>query len=275
MPVNEVGVDAVLSVLRPLWTRAPETASRLRGRIETVIAAAQALGHIDRDRANPARWKHHLDKLLPKRQRLTRGHHKALPYEEVPALVKLLRASKATAALALEYAILTGTRSGETIKAVWSELDVDRATWVIPAERMLKIDEEFRVPLSDRAVAILAEARRRHRKAPRPDSYVFAGARPNEPLSDMAFAMLLRRMKVDATAHGFRSSFRNWCSDVAHVPFEVAEACLSHRVGSAVSRACLRTDSLERRRRSWRSGRGTSKARPRPVVSIARKRRQS
>ena len=246
-PVNGIATADVLAVLKPLWSRAPETASRLRGRIQTVLEAAQALGHIAEDKANPARWKGHLDKLLPKPVKLSRGHQKALPYGDVPAFVKRLRSSDGMAALALEFLILTATRTGETLNATWREIDLDNAIWTIPPDRM-KTGDAFNVPLSERVLAILAVARRATRKEPTDDSFVFFGVIPKRPLSNMALAMLLRRMNVDATAHGFRTSFRTWCSDVAHAPFEVAEACLSHRIGSAVSRAYARSDMLERRR---------------------------
>ena len=238
----------MLAVLKPLWTRAPKTASRLRGRIQTVIEAAQALGHIHEDKANPARWKGHLDKLLPKPVRLSRGHQRALPYANVPAFVKRLRASSNITALALEFLVLTATRTGETLGAQWREVDLDAAVWTVPPSRM-KVGDAFSVPLPERAVAILAVARRAARKPPEPDAFVFPGVIAKKPLSSGALAMLMGRMGVrDATVHGFRTSFRTWCSDVAHAPFEVAEACLSHRIGSAVSRAYNRSDMLERRR---------------------------
>ena len=143
MPVDQIGTADILAVLKPLWTRAPETASRLRGRIEMVIDAARALGHIDRDEANPARWKGHLDKLLPKPKKLSRGHHKALAYADVPPFVKRLRSVQAgnTAALALEFLILTATRTGETLNATWDEIDLTRV-WTIPP----RTDEDQRQP---------------------------------------------------------------------------------------------------------------------------------
>jgi integrase len=244
MPVDQIGTDDVLAVLTPLWTRAPVTGSRLRGRIEKVLDAARARGHIDKDRANPARWKGHLELLLPKPKKLARGHHAAMPYADVPAFVKRLRAVQDgnTAALALEFLILTATRSGETLGAKWDEINWDAATWTVPKERM-KINDIFDVPLSDRAYVILRTLEAEHGKNP----FVFAG-RPQRPLSNMAMAMLLRRMNVAVTAHGFRTSFRTWCSDVAHAEFEVAEQCLSHRVGNEVSRTYNRTTMLERRR---------------------------
>ena len=244
MPVDQIGTDDVLAVLKPLWTRAPVTGSRLRGRIEKIIDAARALGHIDRDRANPARWKGHLELLLPKPKKLARGHHKALAYADTPAFVQRLRSVQAgnAAALALEFLILTATRTGETLNATWDEINFDAATWTVPKERM-KINAIFDVPLSDRALDILRALEANRGKNP----FVFAG-RPQRPLSNMALAMLLRRMGVDFTVHGFRTSFRTWCSDVAHAEFEVAEQCLSHRVGNDVSRSYNRTSMLERRR---------------------------
>jgi integrase len=244
MRVDQIGTDDILAVLKPLWTRAPVTGSRLRGRIERVLNAARALGHIDKDRANPARWKSHLDELLPKPKKLARGHHAAMPYDQLPEFVKRVRSMQAgsTAALAMEFVILTATRSGETLGAQWEEVSFDAATLIIPPGRM-KTNEAFSVPLSDRALDILRALEAERGRNP----FVFAG-RPQRPLSNMALAMLLRRMNVDVTAHGFRTSFRTWCSDVAHAEFEVAEQCLSHRVGSAVSRAYNRTSMLERRR---------------------------
>jgi integrase len=242
MLVDEIGTDDVLAVLKPLWTRAPVTGSRLRGRIERVLNAARALGHIDKDKANPARWKAHLDELLPKPKKLARGHHAAMPYADAPEFVERLRVMNSTAALAMEFLVLTATRSGETLDAKWDEINFDTATWIIPPGRM-KTNEAFSVPLSDRALGILRALEAQRGKNP----FVFAGRR-QRPLSNMALAMLLRRMNIDVTAHGFRTSFRTWCSDVAHAEFEVAEQCLSHRIGSAVSRAYNRTSMLERRR---------------------------
>jgi integrase len=231
-------------VLTPLWSRTPETAARLRGRIEAVLASAQVDGWIPEDKPNAARWKNWLDRKLPKRKRLTRGHHKALDYRDIAEFVQRLRSVQAgnTAALALKFLILTATRSGETLNATWDEINFDAATWTVPKERM-KINAIFDVPLSDRALDILRALEAKRGKNP----FVFAG-RPMRPLSNMALAMLLRRMGVDFTVHGFRTSFRTWCSDVAHAEFEVAEQCLSHRVGNDVSRSYNRTSMLERRR---------------------------
>jgi integrase len=171
-----------------------------------------------------------------------------MPYDQLPEFVQRLRASTSTAALALEFLILTATRSGETLGAQWGEIDFDNAVLTVPPGGM-KTNEAFSVPLSDRALAILRTLEAGRSQNP----FVFAG-RPLRALSNMALAMLLRRMNVEVTAHGMRTSFRTWCSDVAHAEFEVAELCLSHRVGSAVSRAYNRTSMLERRRplmQSW------------------------
>ena len=200
-PVDKIETEAVLSVLKPLWGRAPETASRLRGRIEAVLDAARAKGHIGRNEANPARWRGHLDKLLSKRSELTRGHHAAMPYADVPKFIADLRQREATAA------------------------------------------REHRVPLSDRAVSILREMEKG-----KVSEYVFPGQRPNRPLSNMAFEMLLRRAKSEFTAHGFRSSFRDWAGNETNFPRELAEAALSHVVGDKTERAYRRSDALARRR---------------------------
>jgi integrase len=245
-PVHQIATADVLACLKPLWTRTPETASRLRGRIETVIDAARALGHVPEDKANPARWKGHLDHLLPKRNKLDQAQHKALPYTEVAELVKRLRATDRMTALALEFLILTATRSGETLNARWNEFDLEAAIWSIPKERM-KMGKPHDVPLSDRAIEILAEGRRRARKEPEFDGYVFFGTRPKKPLSPMSMSEFLRRKKINTTVHGFRSAARSWMADQG-VAFELAEACLAHQVGNAVVQAYQRSSMLERRR---------------------------
>ncbi len=224
-PVDAIDTEAVLSVLKPLWTRAPETASRLRGRIEAVVDAAKARGFIDGNRANPARWRGHLDKLLPKRAKLARGHHAAMPYADVPAFIAGLRERPATAARALEFCILTVARSGEALAACWDEVDLEAKIWTVPPART-KAAREHRVPLSDRALAILEEM-----KAGRTGDNVFPGRRLGRPLSGMAFEMLLRRIGSPYTAHGFRSSFRDWAGNETTFPRELAEHALAHVIG--------------------------------------------
>jgi integrase len=254
VPVDQIDTKAVLAVLKPIWAGKPETASRVRGRIETVLNAARALGHIDEHRANPARWRGHLDQLLPRQKELSRGHHAALDYRQLPAFIARLREIDGTSSLALEFLILTCTRTNETLGARWGEIDLDGALWTIPASRA-KIGKDHPVPLSDRALAVLKDARARAKREPDADAdaFVFPGQRPKRPLSNMAFLMLLRRTKLAVTAHGFRSSARSWMGDRG-VEFEVAEQCLGHTVGNAVTQAYLRTTMVERRRpvmRAW------------------------
>lgn len=259
--VDRVTTDDVVATLQPIWSSKPETASRLRGRIERVLDAAKARGH--RDGENPARWRGHLDHLLPKRQRLTRGHHAALRFDAVPDFVSKLRGREATAALALEFVILTAARSGEVRGATWSEFDLEAKLWTVPAARM-KAGREHRVPLSARALEILAKVRPLANG--RPDAVVFPAA-SGKRLSDAAFSALLKRMGVggELTPHGFRSSFRDWAGEVSSFPREVAEQALAHVVGDATERAYRRGDALSKRAvlmEAWASycepGRGSS-----------------
>jgi integrase len=242
-PVNEITTADILEVLKPIWLERPETASRTRGRIERVLDAARAKGH--RTGENPALWRGHLDKLLPKRRKLSRGHHKAMPYADVPAFIGELRQREAIAARALEFTILTAARSGEVFGATWGEISSDAAVWTIPAKRM-KAGREHRVPLPPRALEILremAELGTDH------DAYVFPGQKEGRPLSVMSMDMVLRRMGTDVTVHGFRSSFRDWCGEASSFPREIAEAALAHVVGDETERAYRRGDALEKRRK--------------------------
>ena len=240
-PIADICTDDVLTVLRPIWHEKAETASRVRGRIERVLDAAKAKGL--REGENPARWRGHLDHLLSKRQRLTRGHHAAMPFDQVPAFVQALRQRQAVAALALEFGILTAGRVGEIIGARWFEIDRTARVWTVPAERM-KAGREHRVPLVPRALAILDEA-----ESLRRGDYVFPSFRADKPLSNAAFDALMTRMGVSgATPHGFRSSFRDWAGEMTNHPREVAEAALAHAVGDAVELAYRRGDALTKRR---------------------------
>ena len=242
-PVDEIDTEAVVAVLTPLWQTKAETASRLRGRIENVLDAARAKGHIPSNEANPARLRGHLAHLLPKRNKLTRGHHAAMAYDDVPAFVARLRKREALAALALEFCILTAARSGEALGARWSEIDLAAKVWTVPADRM-KAAREHRIPLSDRALAILQKL-----YETRIGDLVFPGLRDGKPLSNTAMEMLLRRMDQDeATVHGFRSAFRDWAGNETHFPREVAEAALAHVVGDKAEQAYRRSDALEKRR---------------------------
>jgi integrase len=240
--VDAISTEDVLAVLKPIWSTKPEIASRVRGRIERVIDAAKAKGHRKDD--NPARWKGHLDQLLPKPRKLSRGHHAALPFAEVPAFIAELRSQGSISATALEFCILTAARTGEVINARWDEIDFEVRIWTVPASRM-KMKREHRVPLSDRSIDILTLLRER-----KGGDFVFPGQRRGRPLSSMALEMVLRRMKADGiTVHGFRSSFRDWCGEATTFPREVAEAALAHVVGDATERAYRRGDALEKRRK--------------------------
>jgi integrase len=239
LPVAEVGTPHVLRILEPIWQAKPETASRVRGRLETVLDAAKARGY--RTGENPARWRGHIAQILPARMRLTRGHHKALPYEAVPTFVQALREREAVAALALELAILTATRTGEVLGAAWGEIDLEKAIWTIPPARM-KAGKEHRVPLSSRAIEILESLKPLNRP------WVFPAAKGGM-LSGMAMTMLLRRMKVDATVHGFRSAFRDWAAECTGYAHEVCEMALAHVIGNKAEAAYRRGDLFEKRRR--------------------------
>jgi integrase len=244
VPVTEVDTAAVLAVLQPIWQAKPETAQRLRGRIEAVLDAARARGHIPRNEANPSRWRGHLDKLLPKARKLSRGHHAAMPYHDVPTFLARLREREAIAAMALEFLILSAARTGEVLGATWGEIDLEGRLWVIPALRM-KGNREHRLPLCGRSLAILwplADAKT--------GELIFPGRRAGKPLSHMSLEMVLRRLKVEgATVHGFRSAFRDWAGDCTSFPREVAEAALAHVAGDATERAYRRGDALEKRRK--------------------------
>ena len=248
MRVDEIDTTDVVDVLKAIWADKPETAARLRGRIERVLDAAKAQGH--RTGENPARWRGHLDHLLAKRQKLSRGHHAAMPYEEVYAFVKALGEREAVSACGLEFLILTAARSGEVMGATWAEIDLKEKVWTVPGIRM-KAGREHRVPLGARAIEILeavAPLARNSKGAIDPKRPVFPGKKKDAPLSVMSFEMLLRRMKLEVTTHGFRSSFRDWSGEVSSFPREIAEAALAHTVGDQTERAYRRGDALEKRR---------------------------
>ncbi len=237
-PVSEISTEDVLGVLKPLWATTPVTAARTRDRIERVLDAAKAKGH--RTGENPARWKGNLKDLLPKRRHVV-AHHKAMPYGDVPAFMAKLRASEGVGCSALEFAILTAARPGEVLGARWPEIDLETKVWTVPGARM-KGGREHRVPLSPRCVTIL-----RHMSKARISDYVFPGERADRPVASNTLRVISRRLGADATVHGFRSTFREWCGDRTPFPREVAEACLSHLVGDAVERAYRRGNAFEKR----------------------------
>ena len=242
VPVADVGTEHVLAALHPIWKAKPETAGRVRGRIEAVLDYAKAMKW--REGENPATWRGHLVKLLPSRSKVAPVvHHAALPWVEIGAFMKLLRAQPGISARALEFAILTAGRSGEVLGATWAEIDLTGKTWTIPASRM-KAGREHRVPLSEPAIALLGEMEKL-----RISDYVFPGAAARKPLSGMAMTMALRRMgRGEITPHGFRSTFRDWAAEKTSFSNEVAEAALAHVVGDKVEAAYRRGDLFEKRR---------------------------
>ena len=263
---GEVSTDDMLAVLTPIWSAKPETANRVRGRIEAILDAARVQGH--RTGENPAQWKGHLSHLLTPRAKLARvKHHGAMPYKDVPAFYAKLRERTGSGAMALRFAILTAARSSEVRLATWSEIDLKDAVWTVPPSRM-KADREHVVPLSAEALAILQESRKSFDDAPPDDSYVFPGLR-NGRLSENTLNDMVGRMGLDQfTAHGFRSSFRDWAGDETDFQREVAEAALAHVVGDRTEAAYRRGTALEKRRalmNAWSSYVAGTGAGARPV----------
>lgn len=241
--VDQIATDDVLAVLRPMWSAKPESAGKLRERIERVLDSARAAGFIADPWENPARWKGHLSHMLPKRQKLSRGHHAALPYTQASEVFGRLIQKEGMGAKALVVTILTAAREGMTIGAKWSEIKGD--LWVIPASRM-KDGREHRVPLSGAAL----EALRRVESAPSHRvGYIFKGSKRGSHISNATMDKAVKTLKIDATVHGFRSTFRDWAGDCTEYPREVVEAALAHAIGDAVERAYRRGDALEKRRK--------------------------
>ena len=241
LAVDDIELAYVLEVLKPIWHKTPETAKRTRGRIEKVLDWAKVHGH--RDGENPARWQGNLENALPSISKIrVVKHHPALPYTEIADFIKRLRARKGTAAIALEFAILTAARSGEVRGATWQEFDLKKREWVIPAERM-KARKEHRVPLSDRAVEILTEITK-----DQDDEIVFKAARGGA-LSDMTLGAVLKRMEVPVTTHGFRSTFRDWAGETTAFPREVIEHALAHQLKDKAEAAYARGTLMEKRRK--------------------------
>jgi integrase len=241
LPVQTVDVGLVTKALEPIWTVKPETASRVRSRIENVLDWATARGH--RRGENPARWRGHLENLLPKKSKVRQvEHHAALAYVDIGAFVAKLRQQEGVAARALEFAILTVARTAEALGARWDELDLAEKTWTLPAGRM-KTGVEHRVPISERALEILEEM-----QVIRQGDLVFPGARRGRPLSHAAMLRVLAAMECRTTVHGFRSSFSTWASEITGFPPEVIEGALAHAVGNTVARAYRRGDLFDKRR---------------------------
>ncbi|MBB5754353.1 tyrosine-type recombinase/integrase [Prosthecomicrobium pneumaticum] len=242
LPIAEIVIGDVKECLLPHWQERPETADRLRSRIQAVID--YGIAHGWRTAGNPARWRGLLDKVMPARNKLQRGHHAALAYAEAANLIAGLRQSSGTAARAVEFIALTAARTGEARGATFSEIDVAARTWRVPPDRM-KGGREHVVPLSDRALAIVETMRQRAS-----GKFIFGGGVDGRPISDTAMTKALRLASPDkaATLHGLRSTFRDWCGDRTDFPREIAEEALAHQVGNAVERAYRRGDAIEKRR---------------------------
>jgi integrase len=242
LPVGVIDTPLVMKVLDPIWTHKTEAASRVRGRIEAILDWARVRGY--RTGENPARWKGNLALALPARDKAKPpGRHAALPFGQMPAFWAKLEKRVGVGPLALRFAILTAARTGEAIGACWEEIDFNKQTWTVPAVRM-KGAREHRVPLSPQALAILEEI------GPKGTGPIFRGTDGEKPLSNMALLMTLRRMnRADLTAHGFRSTFRDWTAETTDFAREVAEAALAHAVGDRVETSYRRGDLFEKRRK--------------------------
>lgn len=241
--VSEIDTALVMKCLQPIWTTKTETASRVRGRIESVLDYAAALKHRRGD--NPARWRGHLDNLLPKPSKVgKREHHAALPFAQAGAFMKALRAQQGLGARALEYTILTGTRTGEAIGARWSEIDLEAAVFTVPASRM-KSKKPHRVPLSKPAITLLKNLQGLDKEL------VFPGAKAGNPLSNMAMLKLLQKGmgRADLTVHGFRSTFRDWAAEQSNFANEVIEMALAHTIEDPTEAAYRRGDLFDKRAR--------------------------
>jgi integrase len=260
LPVQDVDVTLVLKILeqkieelkgKKFWEARPETASRVRGRIEVILDWATSREY--RRGENPARWRGHLENLLPKRSKVqVVVHQAALPYEHMENFMAALKKQEGIAALAMAFTILTATRTSEVIGAMWKEIDLQGKIWTIPANR-IKAGREHRVPLSEPALHILKEIKKQHdlieqKKSSDGSGWIFTGQRQGKPISNTAMLMLLRRMKKqDITVHGFRSSFRDWAAEQTHFAREVAEMALAHAIGDKVEAAYRRGDLFEKR----------------------------
>lgn len=273
LPVQAVDTDLVIKALAPIWTNKTETASRLRGRIESVLDWATVSKLRSGD--NPARWRGTLEKLLPAPGKIAKvEHHPALAYRDVYAFLQLLAPLEATAARALEIVIYTGLRTTETLGAMWAEIDLDAGVWTVPASRM-KMKKEHRVPLSAPALQVL-----RNCYATRINDYVFPSpssttGRPR-PLSNMAMLQLLKRMKrTDITPHGFRSTFRDWAAEQTNFPREVCELALAHSIGSDTEKAYQRGDLFEKRARLMNAWAAYCSAKPQDAATVTPIRRNA
>ena len=247
LPSDSVTVDDIVEILKPIWASKPVMADHVRTNIAMVLSAAKALGRRSGD--NPAQWRGVLEHVLPRPAKVRRPkHHAALHYQELPGFVRVLRERETIAAAALEFTILTAARTSEVIGAQWDEIDLAKKIWMVPATRM-KGHRTHRVPLSNRAVDILAAAPREH-----DNEYVFVGARRGKGITNMPMLKLVWSLLPGMTVHGFRSSFRDWVSEKTSYPRETAEAALAHALGDRTEIAYARSDLFDKRRnlmRDW------------------------
>ncbi|MCJ8276303.1 MAG: tyrosine-type recombinase/integrase [Bdellovibrionales bacterium] len=247
LPVSEIDLTLVLSVLEPIWETKTETASRVRARIERILSWATVRGY--REGNNPAIWKGYLDAILPNKSGLHKTKHfKAMPFQEIGEFMKELKEKDGVSYRALEFLVLTATRTNETLNAKWSEINFDNKTWTIPSSRM-KSGQEHIVPLSRRALEILKDLERIQH-----NEFIFPGKKQSKPLSDMTLLMILRREQLDYTVHGFRSTFKDWASERTNFTREVSEMALAHTITNKVEAAYRRGKLLLKRRslmKSW------------------------
>ncbi|MCE7517138.1 integrase arm-type DNA-binding domain-containing protein [Halomonas titanicae] len=248
LPVEEVTTQDILKILTPIWTVKNETAKRVQGRIENILDFAAA--HEYRDPVNPARWRGHLDKLLAKPSRIQKvNHHPAMPYDQLAVFLSIIDSYNSMSSKALQFLILTATRTSEVLNAEWDEVDIDKATWQIPAERM-KANREHRVPLSKQAMDLLLSL-----PQIKGNNHIFPGMKAGRPLSNMSLLQFMRGLgygpsgeKGNYVPHGFRSSFRDWTGEVTSYPRDVAEMALAHAIENKVEAAYRRGDLFEKRR---------------------------
>lgn len=260
--VASIDIQDVLAVLQPIWTKKPETASRVRQRIEAVLASATAKKA--RSGPNPAVWRGNLDTLLPQPTKVRAvQHHAAIPWQDIPSLWKSLEGRDSVSAVALRFILLTAARSGEVRGAIWQEIDVDQALWVVPASRM-KAGQEHRVPLSTAALAVIGEPGR-------PDAFVFPSPRA-KAMSDVAVSKILKSVVASATVHGLRSSFRDWAGETTSHPREVIEHALAHQLRDKAEAAYARGTLFQKRRKLMEDWAAFVTSPPGDVVSITDRR---
>ncbi len=242
LPVGEIDTATVMKILKPIWYEKTETASRVRARVERILSWATVQGY--RNGENPAQWRGHLDQLLPNKSTISKTNHfKAMPFDEVGFFIKDLRAMEGIASRAMEFLILTATRTNETLEARWDEINLDEKVWTIPATRM-KAKREHKIPLSHRCIQLLLEMRDL-----RCSEFVFPGTKHNHPLSNMSLLMILRRMDLKFTTHGFRSSFSDWAAERTNITREVVEMALAHTIKNKVEAAYRRGDLMLKRKK--------------------------